>query len=72
MGQKGFELCCKVRKCKESYVAKWLLIAHLMMVHEFTVEKGNLGHLSTCERVPKCQNHLVMNLRILNDAQSIL
>jgi hypothetical protein len=50
--KEGSKWCCKVEECKESYATKWVLIVHLRRVHEFIVEKGNLGHLSICNRGP--------------------
>jgi len=40
----------KIKECKESYVAKWILTTHAKMVHHFIVEKGNLKCCSTHER----------------------
>ncbi len=44
---------------------------HLKRVYEFISKKGNPRGLSTREGGPH-QNHLVMNARILSDAQFIL
>jgi hypothetical protein len=70
--KKDLKWLCKIKECKESYVAKWILIAHTKRVHDLIIEKGNLGCRSTHKRGPRHQNHLVMNARILSDAQLIL
>jgi hypothetical protein len=37
----GFKWSYKVGECNETYVAKWLLIAHFKKMHQFIVDKGN-------------------------------
>jgi len=56
-----------LNECKETYVVKWILIAHLKKLHEFIVENGDPMHLSTCEKGPQRQNHSMMNARVLSD-----
>jgi hypothetical protein len=45
----GSKWCCKVGECGKTYVVKWLLTTHLKKVHDLIINKGKLGHLSTCE-----------------------
>jgi hypothetical protein len=56
-----------VARSKEKYNVKWLLIAHLKKVHRFAIKKGKFGHLLTHLEVPKQQNHVAMNVRVLSD-----
>jgi hypothetical protein len=52
---------------QEKYNVKRLLITHLKKVHSFAIEKAKPNHLFTHLEGPKRQNHVAMNVRVLND-----
>jgi len=41
--KKDLKWSCKIKECKESSVAKWILIPHTKKGHDFIIEKGNFG-----------------------------
>ncbi len=47
--KKDLKWSCKIKKCKESYVTKWIWTIHTKRVHDLIIEKGNLGCNSTRE-----------------------
>jgi hypothetical protein len=65
--KQGSKWSCKVGKCKELYVVKWIFIVRLKKVHEFIVEKGKPRWPLIHEMGLRHQYHLVMNAHILND-----
>jgi len=40
--KKDLKWSCKIKECKESYVAKSILSAHSKNMHDLIIEKGNL------------------------------
>ncbi len=46
----GTRFICKVGTCTQLYATKWLFNKHLLKDHNFVIEVGKFGHLSTHER----------------------
>ncbi len=63
--QEGSRWNCKINGCTDIYAAKWLFHQHLDNKHKLHMEVGKFGHPSI--RVPRQQNHHVMNVQILNN-----
>jgi hypothetical protein len=63
----GSKACCKVNACSNSYVAKWLFCKHLDQVDGLQMQLSKFGHPSTHPKGLRRQDHISMNVCILNN-----
>jgi hypothetical protein len=63
----GSKRCYKVNACTNSYVAKLLFCKHLDQTHGLCMQWGRFKHPSTHLRGLKQQDHISMNVFILDD-----
>jgi hypothetical protein len=63
----GPKFACKGDGCNASYMAKYNSIQHLQVCHNVVMELGKPGCPSTREEGPRHQNHIAMNVWVLNN-----
>jgi hypothetical protein len=63
----GSRWCCKVNACTRFYAPKWLFCRNLDQKHGFQMQLNGFGGPSIHPKSPRQQNHIPMNVRILNN-----
>jgi hypothetical protein len=63
----GLRGCCKVNACISSYAGKWLFHKHLDQTHGLYMQLGRSRHSSICFRGLRQQDHISINVSILNN-----
>ncbi len=63
----GPKFACKVDGCDASYMAKYNLVQHLEICHNVVMELGKPKCPFTWEEGPRRQNHIAMNVWVLNN-----
>jgi hypothetical protein len=63
----GPKFACNIDGCDASYIVKYNLVRHLRARHNVTMESGKPKHPSTRKHGPKVQDHIAMNVRVLNN-----
>jgi hypothetical protein len=63
----GPKFACRVDGCNVSYITKYNLLRHLKACHNKTMEPNKPRCPFIQEEGPRHQNHMTMNVRVLNN-----